>query len=134
MPSSTMALHARDRIDPATAELIDRGYRPEKGNRWRPADDFPLPVAVLRRLATDPDPRMRQLAPRDPNLPMELVRRLAADPDESVRRAIVTHSRLPTHDLTELLADSSESVAAAAAANPNLPLRHMHQLLTLAGL
>ncbi|MEU1592911.1 hypothetical protein ABZ468_08620 [Streptomyces sp. NPDC005708] len=131
---TTMALHARDRIDPATAERIDRSYRAEKKTRWRPADDFPLPADVLRRLATDPEPRMRQLAPRDLDLPVDLVRRLAADPDHTVRCAIATHPRLPTRDLTQLLADSSESVAAVAAGNPNLPTQHMHQLLALAGL
>jgi len=91
---TTMALHARERIDPATAERIDRGYRPEKKTSWRPADDFPLPVDTLRRLATDPDPRMRQLAPRDADLPVELLRRLAADPDETVRRLIAAHPGL----------------------------------------
>ncbi|MFI8092714.1 hypothetical protein ACIF9R_31060 [Streptomyces sp. NPDC086080] len=131
---TAMALHARDRIDPAIAERIERSYRPVKKTQWRPADAFLLPADVLRRLASDPDPRMRQLAPRDPDLPVELVRRLAADPEEGVRRAIAAHPRLPTCDLTKLLADSSESVAAAAAANPNLPPQHMHQLLALAGL
>ncbi|MFI6007102.1 hypothetical protein ACIA98_43495 [Streptomyces sp. NPDC051366] len=73
---TTMALHARDQIDPDTAERIDRTYRPAKRVRWRPADEFPLPADVLRRLATGPDPRMRQLAPRDPDLPVESARRL----------------------------------------------------------
>ncbi|MGW3287368.1 hypothetical protein ACWDR3_22295 [Streptomyces sp. NPDC001002] len=131
---TTTALHARDRIDPATAERIDRTYRPAKRTRWRPADELPLPADVLRRLATDADPRMRQLAPRDLDLPVELVRRLACDPDETVRRVIATHPRLPTQDLTQLLADSSEWVATAAAGNPDLPPRHMHQILTLADL
>ncbi|MFE2163925.1 hypothetical protein ACFXB3_02400 [Streptomyces sp. NPDC059447] len=131
---TTMALHARDRIDPDTAERIERTYRPDKMARWRPADDFPLPVDVLRRLATDPDPRMRQLAPRDPDLPVELARRLAADPDHMVRRTIATHPRLPAEDVTRLLSDPSESVAATAAANPNLPTTGMHRLLALAGL
>ncbi|MFC8424115.1 hypothetical protein ACFUN7_25090 [Streptomyces sp. NPDC057236] len=131
---TAMALHARDRIDAATAERIDRTYRPVKKTRWRPADDFPLPTDVLRRLATDPDPRMRQLAPRDPDLPVELVRRLAADPDPTVRHTVATHPRLPVRELTQLLADPSEWVAAAAAGNPDLPPEHMRQLLTLAGL
>lgn len=131
---TAMALHARDRIDPATAERIDRGYRPAKKTRWRPADGFPLPVDALRRLAADPDPRMRELAPRDPDLPVELVRRLAADLDPAVRRAIATHPRLPARDLTRLLADASEPVATAAAGNPALPPEHMHRLLALAGL
>ncbi|MFH8902680.1 hypothetical protein ACH4HG_40855 [Streptomyces coeruleorubidus] len=131
---TTMALHARDRTDAATAERIDRSYRPEKRTRWRPADDLPLPAGVLRRLATDPDPRMRQLAPRDLGLPVEIVRGLAADPDDTVRQAIATHPRLPTRDLTRLLADPSESVAFAAAGNPDLPPAHTHRLLALAGL
>ncbi|MET9596187.1 hypothetical protein [Streptomyces sp. NPDC006459] len=131
---TAMALHARDRIDPDTAERIDRTFRPDKVVRWRPADDFPLPADVLRRLATDADPRMRQLAPRDPDLPVELARRLAADPDHMVRRTIAAHPRLPAEELTRLLADPSESVAAAAAANPNLPTTGMYQLIALAGL
>ncbi|HSA52756.1 MAG TPA: hypothetical protein VLH10_21940 [Yinghuangia sp.] len=131
---TTMALHARDRIDPATAERIDRGYRPFKGSRWRPADDFPLPPQVLRRLATDPDPKMRLLAPRDPDLPAELAGCLATDPNPDVRRAVASHPRLPTHHLAALLADPTDWVATAAASNPNLPLDHMHRLLTLADL
>nr|WSW49766.1 hypothetical protein OG296_42950 [Streptomyces sp. NBC_01001] len=131
---TTMALHARDQIDPATAERIDRSYRPDKVVRWRPADDFPLPADVLRRLVTDPDPRMRQLAPRDLDLPVESVRRLAVDPDHTVRRLIAAHPRLPAEVLTRLLADSSESVATAAAGNPHLPSADMHRILALAGL
>ncbi|MFF3859438.1 hypothetical protein [Streptomyces sp. NPDC002209] len=131
---TTMALHARDRIDPGTAERIDRTYRPDKMVPWRPADDFPLPTDVLRRLATDPDPRMRQLAPRDLDLPVESARRLAADPDHMVRRTIAAHPRLPSEVLLRLLADPSESVATTAAANPNLPSSGMHRILALAGL
>lgn len=131
---TTMALHARDRIDAATAERIDRTYRPEKKTRWRPADDLPLPADVLRRLAADPDPRMRQLAPRDPGLPVELVRRLATDLDATVRRAIANHPRLPARELAQLLADPSERVATAAAAHPRMPPAYMHRILTLAGL
>ncbi|MFF6815237.1 hypothetical protein ACFZAG_35935 [Streptomyces sp. NPDC012403] len=131
---TTMARHARDRIDAATAERIDRTHRPAKKTRWRPADDFPLPADVLRRLAGDPDPRMRELAPRDPDLPVELIRRLAADPDPTVRQAAATHTRLPVRELTQLLADPSERVATAAAGNSGLPPEHMHRLLTLAGL
>ncbi|KOU21803.1 hypothetical protein [Streptomyces sp. WM6368] len=131
---TAMALHARDRIDPDTAERIDRTFRPDKVVRWRPADDFPLPADVLRRLATDADPRMRQLAPRDPDLPVGLARRLAADPDHMVRRTIAAHPRLPAEELTRLLADPSESVAATAAANPKLPTTDMYQLIALAGL
>ncbi|MFG2972084.1 HEAT repeat domain-containing protein [Streptomyces sp. NPDC048331] len=131
---TAMALHVRDQVDDATAERIDRSHRPYKRSRWRPADDLPLPVDVLRRLATDPDPRMRRLAPRDPDLPVELARALAADTDGSVRRSIATHPKLPVEELTRLLADPSEHVATAAAGNAHLPQGHMHRILTLAGL
>ncbi|MFD6426105.1 hypothetical protein [Streptomyces sp. NPDC060198] len=131
---TTMALHARDRIDPATAERIDRGHRPAKRMRWRPADAFPLPAGVLRRLATDPEPRMRQLATRDPDLPSELLGVLAADSDQGVRRTVAAHPSVPLRELTRLLADPSEQVATAAAANPVLPPAEMHRLLALAGL
>ncbi|TQL22302.1 hypothetical protein FBY37_4330 [Streptomyces sp. SLBN-134] len=129
---TAMALHARDLIDSATAERIDRGYRPAKKTSWRPADDFPLPVDVLRRLAADPDPRMRELAPRDPDLPEALVRRLAADPDARVRGAIARCPRTPAGVLARLLADPSEAVASAAARHPGLSQEHMRQLLALA--
>ena len=129
-----MAMHARDQVDAVTAERIDRGYQPAKKTIWRPADTFPLPSAMLRRMAADPDPRMRVLAPRDPDLPAELATLLAADPDACVRQAIAPHPRLRTRDLLALLADPSEPVASAAAASPSLPLAHMHQILGLANL
>ncbi|WP_328718022.1 hypothetical protein OHT52_00265 [Streptomyces sp. NBC_00247] len=131
---TTMALHARDRIDPATAERIDRSHRPAKRTAWRPADEFPLPAAVLRLLATDPEPRMRQLATREPDLPSELLRALAADSDPGVRRTVAAHPGVPLRELTRLLADPSEQVATAAAGNPVLPPAEMHRLLALAGL
>ncbi|MDI2124580.1 hypothetical protein [Yinghuangia seranimata] len=128
------AQHARDQVDPATAERIDRTYDAPKGSPWRPADDFPLPVSVLRRLASDPDPRMRLLAPRDPDLPAQLLGLLAADPDSTVRCEVAAHPRLPLGVLLELVADPSAWVAKAAAGNPSLPPAQMHRLLVLAGL
>jgi len=128
------ALHARDQVDPGTAERLDREYRSFKKTRWRPADDFPLPPETLRRLAGDPDPRMRVLAPRDPELPPELALRLAGDSEAEVRAAIAGHTSLPESELVALLADPSEFVAHKAAANPSLPLHHMQRLLGLAGL
>ncbi|MEV7622762.1 hypothetical protein [Actinoplanes sp. NPDC089786] len=60
-----------DRMDPATAEHIDRAFGPNWKVRWRPADDYTFPVEFLRRFATDDDPRRRCLAPCDPDLPSE---------------------------------------------------------------
>ncbi|MEU8283832.1 hypothetical protein AB0C01_05790 [Micromonospora sp. NPDC048905] len=130
---TTMARHAPHLVDPATAERIDRGFRSDKKTDWRPADVLPLPASTLRRLASDPDPRMRSLAPRDPDLPVELIERLAADPDSTVRQAVAGHPRLPADARRALLADDSEFVARTAAAAPTLPVAEMERLLTIAG-
>lgn len=130
---TTMATHAPHLVDPATAERIDREFRPDKKTNWRPADVFPFPPQTLRRFATDPDPRMRCLAPRDPDLPADLAERLAADSDAAVRHAVAGHPNLPQHARSALLADPSEWVAHAAAAATSLPVAEMGRLLTLAG-
>ncbi|OKI49130.1 HEAT repeat domain-containing protein [Micromonospora sp. CB01531] len=130
---TTMAKHAPHLVDLTTAERIDREFRPDKKTRWRPADLFTFPPQALRRLATDPDPRMRCLAPRDPDLPVEMAERLATDPDSTVRHAAAGHPNLPVHARRALLADPSEWVAHAAAAAATLPVAEMDRLLTLAG-
>ncbi|MEU5387057.1 hypothetical protein [Kitasatospora cineracea] len=137
-PDNEVALAAAasspDPIDPVTAERLDREHRPAKRMRWRPADRYPLPVETLRRLATDPDPRMRQLALREPELPAALLERLAADPEEPVRRTTASHPRLTPATLRALLADPCERVARSAAANPALPVEEMRAVLDAAGL
>jgi hypothetical protein len=119
-------------VDPATAERIDGDFRPDKKTNWRPADDLALPAATLHRLATDPDPRMRCLAPRDPDLPAELATGLARDADPRVRGAVARHPNLPTPDLIALLTDPVNHVARTAAAAPTLPAAVMGHLLELA--
>ncbi|GIF55838.1 hypothetical protein Air01nite_19330 [Asanoa iriomotensis] len=130
---TTMARHAPHLVDADAAERIDREFRPDKRTLWRPADEFPLPPSTLRRLATDPDPRMRQLAPRDPDLPPDLASRLAADPEPSVRQAVATHPRLPTPALVTLLTDDEPWVVSTAAASPTLPVSEMELILNRAG-
>ncbi|HEX7662393.1 MAG TPA: HEAT repeat domain-containing protein [Pseudonocardiaceae bacterium] len=131
---TTMARHAPHLVDPATAERIDRDFRPEKKTSWRPADDFTFPSQTLRRFASDSDPRMRCLAPRDPDLPADLAEQLAADPEASVRRAVAAHPLLPEHAIVTLLSDEDERVTRAAAGSPFLPMPEMERLLTFAGL
>ncbi|WP_063746746.1 hypothetical protein [Catenuloplanes japonicus] len=116
-------------VDPATAERIEREYRPAKRMRWRPADDLGFPTESLRRFATDDDPRVRCLAPRDPDLPAEIIVRLAGDPDPQVRAAVAAHPRLPGPVLARLLHDDESWVARAAAAAPALPVSEMERLV-----
>lgn len=131
---TTAARHAPHLVDLATAERVDRQFRPDKPTTWRPADDFTFPPETLRRFATDPDPRMRCLAPRDPDLPRALAEKLATDPDHSVRHAVAGHRNLPTSRLIGLLFDENGSVAHAAGGSPHLPAEQMERLLALAGL
>ncbi|MEU8265226.1 hypothetical protein AB0C02_32040 [Micromonospora sp. NPDC048999] len=130
---TTMAAHAPHLVDPTMAERIDREFRPDKETRWRPADLFTFPPQILRRLATDPDPRMRCLAPRDPDLPVEMAESLSIDPDSAVRRTIAGYPHLPVHVRRALLADPNEWVAQTAAAAATLPVAEMDRLLALAG-
>ncbi|MFE1321899.1 hypothetical protein [Kitasatospora phosalacinea] len=137
-PDNEVALAAArsspDPIDPATAERLDRGHRPAKRMRWRPADAFPLPVETLRRLADDPAPRMRLLALRDPELPAHLLEHLATDPEEHVRAAAASHPAHAPATLRALLDDPSPAVRRAAAANPALPADEIRARLDAAGL
>ncbi|MFE6505776.1 hypothetical protein [Kitasatospora sp. NPDC057738] len=132
----TMANTAPHLVDPATAEDIERRYRRRDKFTfwWDRAQVLTFPPQTLRRFATDPQPRLRSLAPRDPDLPAELAGQLADDPEECVRRAVAAHRNLPLPSLLRLLADPSEHVARAAAASPFLPVEHMERLLTGAGL
>lgn len=137
-PSSTVRSTAfqchRHLVDLATAERIDREHNNPKRGPWRPADIFAFPTEALRRFASDPDPRMRCLAPRDLDLPAEVAARLAADPDSSVRAAVAGHHNLNPRVLVELLSDESEEPAVAAARSQWLPVKQMERLLALAGL
>ncbi|MFG2949620.1 hypothetical protein [Streptomyces adustus] len=132
----TMAHTAPHLVDPATAENIERRYR--RRDRftfwWDKAEVLAFPPETLRRFATDPEPRLRSFAPRDPELPTTLAEKLASDPEERVRRAIAPHRNLPLPFLFRLLADPSEQVAEAAGASPFLPVECMEWLLTRAGL
>ncbi|MGW2941690.1 hypothetical protein [Streptomyces sp. NPDC001226] len=132
----TMARTAPHLVDPTTAENIERRYRRrDKFTFWWDNEEvLPFPSEALRRFATDPEPRLRSFAPRDPNLPSELAEKLASDPEDRVRRAVAPHRNLPLPSLYRLLADSSEHVAEAAGASPFLPVERMEWLLTRAGL
>ncbi|QFQ94962.1 hypothetical protein F9278_00720 [Streptomyces phaeolivaceus] len=120
----------------ATAESIERRYRRRDKFTfwWNEAAVLTFSSEVLRRFVTDPVPRLRSFAPRDPNLPAALAEKLASDPEERVRRAVAPHRNLPLPSLLRLLADPCERVAEAAGASPFLPAAHMEWLLTRAGL
>ncbi|MEU9126977.1 hypothetical protein AB0D08_02475 [Kitasatospora sp. NPDC048540] len=132
----TMAANAPHLVDPRTAESIERRYRRRDKFTfwWDTKEVLAFAPETLHRFATDPEPRLRSFAPRDPQLPAELAEQLAADPEERVRHAVAGHRRLPLPALLRLLADPSDRVARAAAASPHLPVESMERLLDLVGL
>ncbi|MFJ8045935.1 hypothetical protein ACIRBX_36030 [Kitasatospora sp. NPDC096147] len=133
-PVPHVRLAAAHGIDPDTAERLERGHPARDKVRGRPADGVDFPTTTLRRFATDPDPWIRRLAPRDPQLPAALLGDLAGDGHRVVRTAVAAHARLPVAALLALLADPESSVAGAAARSPSLPTDLMDTLLTAGGL
>jgi hypothetical protein len=131
-----MANTAPHLVDPAAAERVERRYRGEdKFTLWWDTNEvLTFSQETLRRFATDPDPRLRSFAPRDPELPAELAGQLAGDPAARVREAVAGHRNLPLPALLGLVADPADEVAEAAAASPFLPVEEMERLLVLAGL
>ncbi|MEU5104528.1 MULTISPECIES: hypothetical protein [unclassified Streptomyces] len=121
-------------LDPVTAERIERRHTASRKHPWSPTDHVVFPPETLRRFATDPDPRIRALALRDPDLPAGLAEGLAADGSDRVRRGVAAHPSLPTPALLTLLADQDEWVARTAAGSPVLPRDVMEEILAFATL
>ncbi|MFF5484321.1 hypothetical protein [Streptomyces virginiae] len=121
-------------LDPDTAERLERAH--EENRKWpgSPADNAVFPPETMRRFATDPDPRMRALALRDPELPAEFVERLAQDDEARVRREAAAHPNLPAPAQLILLGDADLRTAEAAAGSPHLPGEAMEAILALAEL
>ncbi|WP_418957669.1 hypothetical protein [Streptomyces tritici] len=119
----------RDTLDPAAVERVERAHKDTRKPADRPSDRYAYPVAYLRRFATDPDPRMRALAPRDPELPVPHLEELATDPDARVRTAVADHPRLPLAYLLALVSDGNPGVAEAAGRNPGLPVGSMARII-----
>ncbi|CAL9582220.1 PE-PGRS family protein [Streptomyces sp. enrichment culture] len=95
----------------------------------RPRGHPNFPRADLLRYADDPSPRMRRLAPDDPEATPELVERLSRDPAAEVRRRTAEDPRLSPATVVRLLDDVDEGVRVAAARNPALPARALVRLL-----
>ncbi|WP_329403373.1 hypothetical protein OG523_03445 [Streptomyces virginiae] len=117
-------------------EEVRRERAHEENRKWpgSPADNAVFPPETMRRFATDPDPRMRALALRDPELPAELVERLAQDDEARVRREAAAHPNLPAPAGLLLLGDADMRTAQAVAGSPHLPREAMEAILAVAEL
>jgi hypothetical protein len=75
----------------------------------------------VRRLATAPDPALRESAALSVHAPVDVLTALAADPVASVRRCVARHERTPVAVLERLAGDADPLVRGWAAANPAAP-------------
>ncbi|MEU3690609.1 PE-PGRS family protein [Streptomyces narbonensis] len=95
----------------------------------RPRTHPNFPRAGLLPYATDPHPRLRQLALDDPESTPELVERFSRDEDGEVRLRAATDPRLSAASAVRLLDDGSAPVRHAAARHPALPARSLVRAL-----
>ncbi|MEU3744362.1 MULTISPECIES: PE-PGRS family protein [Streptomyces] len=95
----------------------------------RPRTHPNFPRAGLLPYATDPHPRLRQLALDDPESTPELVERFSRDEDGEVRLRAATDPRLSAASAVRLLDDGSAAVRHAAARHPALPARALVRAL-----
>lgn len=124
----TVRHHGAD-LDPSAVERVERAHKDTRKPADRPSDRYTYPPAYLRRFATDPDPRIRELAPRDQDLPAALAEELATDPEARVLRAVADHPRVPVPALLALLSDDDPQTAEAAGRNRSLPVSEMERII-----
>ncbi|WP_024761071.1 hypothetical protein [Streptomyces exfoliatus] len=95
----------------------------------RPRTHPAFPRNGLLPYATEPHPRLRQLALDDPESTPELVERFSRDEDGEVRLRAATDPRLSAASAVRLLDDGSAPVRCAAARHPALPARPLVRAL-----
>ncbi|MFF0161436.1 PE-PGRS family protein [Streptomyces sp. NPDC005263] len=147
LPPDVVALLARDEdrivqlflaesCDDAPADMLMAVWQWWDGSLTvpdRPRGHPNFPRHDLLRYADDPNPRMRRLAPDDPESTPELVARLSRDPSAEVRYRAATDPRLPAECVVLLLEDPHDHIRGAAARHPNLPVRVLVRLLRETG-
>ncbi|MEU3822671.1 PE-PGRS family protein [Streptomyces sp. NPDC030392] len=129
---SVVRLFLAESCDDAPADLLLEVWRWWDGgfsHPDRPRGHPNFPRTGLLRYADDPSPRMRRLAPDDPQSTPELVERLSRDPAAEVRRRAAEDPRLSAASAVRLLDDVDEGVRITAARNPVLPARSLVRLL-----
>ncbi|MFJ8663446.1 PE-PGRS family protein [Streptomyces sp. NPDC093795] len=95
----------------------------------RPRTHPNFPRTGLLPYATDPHPRLRQLALDDPDSTADLVERFSRDENSEVRHRAARDPRLSGASAVRLLDDGSAAVRYAAARHPALPARPLVRAL-----
>lgn len=85
--------------------------------RFWAAHQVHCPEPIVRRLAIDPDWRVRLRVAQKRNLPADLFPVFAADPDDSIRKAIAAHPKTPLALVEALAKDGEGEVSRVARYN-----------------
>jgi hypothetical protein len=100
--------------DEATDEVWLEVIRDYPAMREWVASNKTAPLAVLRVLAADSDPKVRMTVAMVRRAGEDIFQLLAADPDPSVRRAVALNAKTPLNVIETLSVDSCEHVAGVA--------------------
>jgi hypothetical protein len=85
-------------------------------------------VARIRRLAADPNPKIRESAALSYHAPVEIYEALSRDPDAGVRACIAKNEHVPCDILRRLADDPNERVRGFVAINYFVPADAMTAL------
>lgn len=85
-------------------------------------------VARIRRLAADPNPKIRESAALSYHAPLEVYEALSRDPDAGVRACIAKNEHVPCDILRRLATDPDERVRGFVAINYFVPADAMQAL------
>ena len=100
--------------EPASLEVWEAVVDEYPDLAFAVAQNKAVPVAVLERLCSDTDPRVRAMVASKRKLPAHLQRRQMADNDEGVRIRLARNAKVSQDVLAHLAEDTAEFVREAA--------------------
>ncbi|HEY3904011.1 MAG TPA: hypothetical protein VGM14_08930 [Streptosporangiaceae bacterium] len=98
--------YRRAASEPAAPEIWQELIAEHPPSRFWVAQNKTVPLAVLRQLAGDEDPRVRTMVAMKRKLDEATFSALAADPDAGVRMMVARNAKTPPAVLQSMLADS----------------------------
>jgi hypothetical protein len=107
--------YGRAAHEPAPIEVWEEVVERFPEARIWVVDNKTVPLAILDRLVSDPDPDVRFSVAMKRKLPSGLLERLAGDSDESVRLRVVMHRNTSVEVIQRLREDPWERVRVEAA-------------------
>ena len=106
--------YRRAASEPAPPDVWQELIAEHPPSRFWVAHNKTVPLAVLRQLAGDEDPRVRTMVAMKRKLDEETFRALAVDLDAGVRMMVARNAKTPVAVLQALLADSWPAISELA--------------------